>query len=63
MSFLYGGLGPVLPSILPVSALKESDSTVDNGSMFSTTYLPIIVQSVSQVFGKLEQKNPALAAC
>ena len=33
---------PALPGILPMRALKESESTVDNRSMFSTTYLPII---------------------
>ena len=64
--FLHGGLAPALLGILPVSALKDSDSTVDNWSMFSTTYCTCqslhSVQSVSQVFGKLEQKNPALAA-
>ena len=39
------GPAPALPSILPKRALKESMSTVDNGSMFSTTYLPIIAFS------------------
>ena len=39
--FLHGGPAPALPDILPVSALKESESTVDNRSKFSTTYLSI----------------------
>ena len=43
--FLHGGPAPALPGILPVRALKESESAVDNGSMFSTTYLPIIAFS------------------
>ena len=42
MSFLHGGPAPALPGISPMRALKESDSTVDNSSMFSTTYLPVI---------------------
>ena len=37
-----GGPAPVLPDILPMSVLKESESAVDNGSKFSTTYLSII---------------------
>ena len=49
------------PIFLPVGALKESESAVDNRSMFSTISLHSI-QSVSQVFVKLEQKNPAVAA-
>ena len=48
--FLHGGLAPVLPDILPVSAL-ESESAVDDRSMFSTTYLSIIAfSSVSVKF-------------
>ena len=43
--FLHGGPAPALPDILPMSALKESESTVDNGSKFSTTYLSIIAFS------------------
>ena len=39
--YLHGGPAPALPDILPVRALKESESAVDNRSMFSTTYLPI----------------------
>ena len=40
--FLHGGPAPALPGILPLSAMKESDSTVDYRSMFSATYLFII---------------------
>ena len=40
--FLHSGPAPALSDILPMRSLKESESTVDNGSMFSTTYLPII---------------------
>ena len=29
---------PALPDILPMNALKESESTADNGSKLSTTY-------------------------
>ena len=43
--FLHGRPAPALPDILPMSALKESESAVDNGSMFSTTYLSIIAFS------------------
>ena len=32
--FLHGELAPALPDILPMSALKESESTVNNGSKF-----------------------------
>ena len=61
---LHGGPAPALLCILPVSALKESESTVDNRSMFSTTYLPIIafISVCGTCFVKLEQKNPAVAA-
>ena len=41
MYFLHGGPAPALPGILPMRALKESESPVDNSSMFSTTHLPI----------------------
>ena len=43
--FLHGGPAPALPNILRMSALKESESTVDNGSKFLTTYLSIIAFS------------------
>ena len=42
------------PGILPVSALKESESAVDNRSRFSTTYLPIIAFSSVCVTSFLE---------
>ena len=43
--FQHGGPAPAHPGILPMSDLKESESTVDNRSMFSTTYLSIIAFS------------------
>ena len=42
---LHGGPAPALPSILPMTALKESESAVDHGTKFLTTYLPIIAFS------------------
>ena len=56
--------GSCSPRYFASEALKESESTVDNGSKFSTTYLPIIAFSsvCVKVFVKLEQKHPAVAA-